>query len=112
MNMANIRYDEMLENPLNIRRSLVPKAEATCQAPVARTWGIELLKREKRGGAGQGKIRNVEQNIRKRPPGRQSCRWEELKKWYMRMWTEFNWLIIGIGGGGGCCEHETKVWVP
>jgi hypothetical protein len=28
------------------------------------------------------------------------------------MWTEFNWLIIGIGGGGGCCEHETKVWVP
>lgn len=39
----------------------------------------------------------------KKPLGRRRSRWEDdvkrdLKKWYMKVWTEFMWLRVGSSG--------------
>lgn len=39
----------------------------------------------------------------KKPLGRRRSRWEDdikrdIKKWYMKVWTEFMWLRVGNSG--------------
>ena len=36
----------------------------------------------------------------------------DLKKWDVRLWAEFIWLMLRSGGRRGCCEDVHEVSVP